>query len=156
MKRKTTTVVVLAAILAIGITVVANGHTSSVARHTTVRVDGKLTSTKRIDVPPHGDSPGDVSLASGELLSPRTHQKVGNYLLDCTNIPPQTGQCSITFALHGGHIAVLASFGPGFSGNTSATDPVVGGTGIYRAARGYDTETETGNGTMTFTFHLTQ
>jgi hypothetical protein len=75
----------------------------------------------------------------------------GRILLDCVDMPAQTGECALTLALSGGHVAVLASYGKGFRGESSAHDPIVGGTGAYRTARGYTDEVETGDGAMTLT-----
>jgi hypothetical protein len=119
-----------------------------------VRVDAKLTATKRIDAAPHGASPGDRSLAAGDLFAAGTKNKVGRILLDCVDMPAQAGQCALTLALRRGHVAVLASYGNGFSGQAAAHDPIVGGTGAYRTARGYTDEVETGEGAMRFTLHL--
>jgi hypothetical protein len=119
-----------------------------------VRVDAKLTATKRIDAAPHGASPGDRSLAAGDLFAAGTKNKVGRILLDCVDMPAHAGQCALTLALRRGHVSVLASYGNGFSGQTAAHDPIVGGTGAYRTARGYTDEVETGEGAMRFTLHL--
>jgi hypothetical protein len=124
------------------------------ATGTAVRVDAKLTATKRIDAAPRGASPGDTSLAAGDLFAVGTKNKVGRILLDCVDMPAQAGQCTLTLALPRGHVAVLASYGNGFSGQSAAHDPIVGGTGAYRTARGYTDEVETGEGAMRFTLHL--
>jgi hypothetical protein len=124
------------------------------ATGTAVHLDAKLTATKRIDAAPRGPSPGDRSLAAGDLFAAGTKNKVGRILLDCVDMPAQAGQCTLTLALRRGHVAVLASYGNGFSGQSAAHDPIVGGTGAYRTARGYTDEAETGDGAMRFTLHL--
>jgi hypothetical protein len=124
---------------------IAIADAAHAAAQNTIQLDAKITAAKRV---------GSAGLASGELRSPTNHKKLGGLLLDCTNLPRQSGECTVTLALPAGHIAILASYGPGFSGNTTATDPIIGGTGAYRAVRGYDTESETGARTMTFTLHL--
>ncbi|MGZ4232872.1 MAG: hypothetical protein ACXVVQ_15760 [Solirubrobacteraceae bacterium] len=134
--------------------VAAAAATGTTGTSGTVKVDAKLTTTKRIDSAPPGYSAGDRSLATGNLFAARSKRMVGRILLDCVDMPAQAGECAVTLALTGGHIAVLASYGKGFSGESSAHDPIVGGTGAYRTARGYTDEVETGDGAMTFTLHL--
>ena len=141
------TIVALAVTLSTGIAIADPGYSASAATQRTIKLDARIATAKRS---------GTSSLANGELRSPTTHNKVGNFLLDCVAITPQNGECTITFALRDGHIAILASYGRGFSGNTTATDAIVGGTGAYRSARGYDTEIETGEKTLRFTLHLMQ
>jgi hypothetical protein len=145
LKPLATTAVALAATLSAGIAIADTAYSASPAAQRTIKLDATITSAKRS---------GRSALASGELRSPTTHNKVGSYLLDCVNIPPHNGECNITFALRDGHIAILASYGRGFSGNTTATDPIVGGTGAYQTARGFDNEIEAGENTMRFTLHL--
>jgi hypothetical protein len=134
--------------------VAAAAATGTTATSRTVKLAAKLTATKRIDSAPRGYSAGDRSLAAGDLFAGGSKRKVGRILLDCVDMPAQTGECALTLALGGGHLAVLASYGKGFSGESSAHDPIVGGTGAYRTARGYTDEVETGDGAMTFTLHL--
>ncbi len=138
--------VALAITLSTGIAIADTGHSASPAAQRTIKLDAKIATAKRS---------GTSALASGELRSPATHHKAGSFLLDCVAITPQNGECTITLALRAGHIAILASYGRGFSGNTTATDPIVGGTGAYQTTRGYDNEIETGDNTMRFTLHLT-
>lgn len=145
MKPLAATAAALAVILSTGIAIADTGSPASPAAQRTIKLDAKITTAKRS---------GSSALASGELRSPTTHTKIGRFLLDCVDITPQSGECSITFALRDGHIAILASYGRGFSGNTTATDPIVGGTGAYQTARGYDNEIETGETTIRFTLHL--
>jgi len=147
MKLLATTAVALAVTLSTGIAIADTGHSASPAAQRAIKLDANITTAKRS---------GSSALASGELRSPTTHNKVGSFLLDCVNIPPQNGECTITFALRDGHIAILASYGLGFSGKSTATDPIVGGTGAYQSARGYDNEIETGQKTLRFTLHLMQ
>jgi hypothetical protein len=120
----------------------------------TVQLDAKLTATKHIDAAPKGYSAGDRSLAAGTLVDAMTKKRSGHILLDCVDMPAGTGECALTFALPAGHVAVLASYGKGFSGQSTAHDPIVGGTGAYATARGHTDEVETGNGKMHFTLHL--
>jgi hypothetical protein len=127
--------------------------TGAAATSDTVQLDAKLTATKRIDAAPHGFSAGDRSLAAGTLVD-TAKKKAGRILLNCVDMPAGTGECELTFALPAGHIAVLASYGKGFSGASSAHDPIVGGTGAYATARGFTDEVETGAGKMRFTLHL--
>jgi hypothetical protein len=149
-------IVTAVAAIALALAVVeASGESGHRVRHKTIHVDARLTAEKHVDQAPQGDSPGDVALASGNLLAPDSTRKVGHVVLDCVNIPPHYGECSITFALHGGHIASLGSFGPGFSGDTSGNDPVIGGTGIYRKARGYVHTQEGSGNAQKYTIHLT-
>ena len=128
--------------------------TGSAATSDTLQLSAKLTTTKRLDAAPKGYSPGDRSLAAGTLVDTETNKKAGRILLDCVDMPAGTGECVLTFALPTGHLAVLASYGKGFSGGSSAHDPIVGGTGAYATARGYTDEIETGEGKMRFTLHL--
>jgi hypothetical protein len=127
--------------------------TGTAATSDTLQLNAKLTATKRIDAAPKGFSAGDRSLAEGTLVDP-AKKKAGHLLLNCVDMPAGTGECMLTFALPAGHVAVLASYGKGFSGESSAHDPIVGGTGAYATARGYTDETETGEGKMRFTLHL--
>jgi hypothetical protein len=139
----------VAALAAVGVV----AATGSAATSDTLQLDAKLTATKQIDASPHGFSPGDRSLAVGALVD-AAKKKAGRILLSCVDMPAGTGECELTFALPTGHLAVLASYGKGFSGESSAHDPIVGGTGAYATARGYTDETETGEGKMRFTLHL--
>lgn len=151
MKRFSITLGIVA-LAAVGVGA-ANG---AAATSDTVQLDAKLTATKRIDAAPKGYSAGDRSLAAGTLVDATTKKRAGQMLLDCVDIPAGTGECALTLALPAGHVAVLASYGKGFSGQSSAHDPIVGGTGAYATARGYTDEVETGNGKMHFTLHLEQ
>jgi hypothetical protein len=142
-------VVTLAAVAVAGLAGIGTAATSD-----TLHLDAKLTATKRIDAAPKGYSPGDRSLAAGTLVDSATKKRTGRILLSCVDMPAGTGECELTFALPDGHLAVLASYGKGFSGQSSAHDPIVGGTGAYATARGYTDEVETGAGKMRFTLHL--
>ena len=146
MKLLATTVAV-AVTLSTGIAIADPGYSASPTAQRTIKLDAKITTAKRS---------GTSALASGELRSPTTHNKIGSFLLDCVAITRQNGECTITLALRDGHIAILASYGPGFSANTTATDPIVGGTGAYQTARGSDNEIETGQQTLRFTLHIKQ
>jgi hypothetical protein len=141
------TTVALAVTVSTGIAIADTAYSARPAAQRTIKLDAKIITAKRS---------GSSALASGELRSPTTHNKVGSFLLDCVAITSQNGECTITVALRNGHLAILASYGRGFSGNTTATDPIVGGTGAYQTARGYDNEIETGEKTLRFTLHLTQ
>lgn len=147
------TVVLIAAIFVVAV-VTASGKSADPSRHETIHVTAKLTNQKFVDEAPEGQSPGDVALASGKLIRSGGSKIVGRVLFDCVNIPPQHGECSLTLALPGGHLAVLASFGKGFTGNASGTDPIVGGTGSYRNAGGYMHTREVSQNTQKFTIHL--
>src|SRR3954467_2592006 len=124
--------------------------TGAAATSDTVQLDAKLTATKRIDAAPHGFSAGDRSLAAGTLVD-TAKKKAGRILLNCVDMPAGTGECELTFALPAAHIAVLASYGKGFSapsalvrssgkgfrGPSAARARIVGGTGAFATARGF-------------------
>src|SRR5436189_510673 len=111
MKRFSITLGIVA-LAAVGVGA-ANG---AAATSDTVQLDAKLTATKRIDAAPKGYSAGDRSLAAGTLVDATTKKRAGQMLLDCVDIPAGTGECALTLALPAGHVAVLASYGKGFSG----------------------------------------
>jgi hypothetical protein len=144
--------VLVAAVFA-GAVVTASGKSDS-SRRETIRVNANLTDQQFVDEAPDGQSPGDVSLASGKLVTSGGSKMVGRVLFDCVTIPPQHGECSLTLALPGGHLAVLASFGKGFTHKASGNDPIVGGTGNYRNAGGYMRTQEVDRDTQKFTIHL--
>ena len=146
--------ITLAVVALAAVAVAALAGTGTAATSDTLQLAATLTATKQIDAAPKGHSPGDRSLASGTLVDTATNKKAGRILLSCVDMPAGTGECELTFALPGGHVAVLASYGRGFSGESSAHDPIVGGTGTYATARGYTDEVETGEGKMHFTLHL--
>ena len=143
-------IIAVVALAAVGIV----ATTGTAAPADTLQLNAKLTATKRIDAAPKGYSPGDRSLAAGTLVDSTTKKQAGHVLLNCVDMPAGTGECTLTLALAAGHVAVLASYGKGFSGQSTAHDPIVGGTGDYATARGYTDEVETGEGKMRFTLHL--
>jgi hypothetical protein len=147
------TVALVVAVSVVGV-VTASGKSADSSRHETIHVNAKLTDQKFVDEAPDGPSSGDVALASGKLVTSGGSKTVGRVLFDCVNIPPQHGECSLTLALPGGHLAVLASFGKGFTGKASGNDPIVGGTGSYRDAGGYVRTQEVNQSTQRFTIHL--
>jgi hypothetical protein len=156
MKQLLSITVVLVATVLVAAAVTASGKSADSNQHKTIHVTAKLTGQKFVDEAPEGQSPGDVALASGRLVVEGGSRAVGRVLFDCVNIPPQHGECSLTLSLPGGHLAVLASFGKGFTGKASGNDPIVGGTGRYRNAGGYMRTQEAGHDTQNFTIHLTR
>jgi hypothetical protein len=80
--------------------------------------------------------------------------KIGHIQGHCITVPPENQECAFTLALPGGHLQMLAGYGSGFSGERTGADAIVGGTVIYRDARGDSTERETGEDTVEATLRI--
>lgn len=68
--------------------------------------------------------------------------------------PPDTTQCTLSFAFEDGQIIVNTGYGA-FNGGEHGNprNPIVGGSGSYSKARGW-VEEESGDDTFTETFHF--
>ena len=155
MKRSLTLIALLAVAGSVTAVVTASGQPAHASKARVIRVDAKFTAQHLVDAAPAGNSDGDNQLGSGLLRKAGTTKNVGRFVTSCINIPTNSGECTFTFALPGGKIAVLASYGKGFSGDVSAHDPIIGGTGAYASARGYIVDKETGEGKLSVVFHVT-
>jgi hypothetical protein len=105
-----------------------------------------------VDQPPRGDSVGDEQIFGGKLVS-HGHPR-GRVQAYCVVISSTNQECSFTYALHGGQLAVLVGYGKGVSGNHSSRDPIVGGSGVYAGARGEISGREVGPRKDRLVFHL--
>jgi hypothetical protein len=97
-------------------------------------------------------STGPLSYQTGVLRS--AGKLVGRYQGFCVDVSKQNSQCSFTAKLPGGQIAVQAAYGPGMNSGTAPVDPIVGGTGRYRLARGYVAEQFLSDTEANETLHL--
>ncbi|MEY2514816.1 MAG: Dirigent-like protein [bacterium] len=128
----------------------AGGHASG---RQTMRLHVHWTGGQQVDSAPTGDSPGDFSVTAGDLFTP-AGKKVGHIQGHCITVPRENQECAFTLALPGGHLQMLAGYGSGFSGETTGADAIVGGTGVYRNARGDSTERETSDDTVEATLRI--
>ena len=120
----------------------------------TLVLEGKQTSFTPVELPPDGDSPGDEAVLAGTLS--KDGKSSGTYQGYCVLIaPPDTTQCTYSFALEDGQIIVSTGYGA-FNGGEHGNprNPIVGGSGSYSKARGWVEEAESGDGTFTETFHF--
>jgi hypothetical protein len=147
MKRLLTLTAVLATSTLGAVTLAASSNARPRTASTTIHVVVKMTSAKRV-------ADGGLGLVAGDVLAPAGH-KIGHYQGECFQVTNDTNNCTFTLALPAGHIAFIGAYGPGFSGNTSARSPIVGGTNAYRDARGEVDEQETGNAAQ-LTIHLSR
>jgi hypothetical protein len=126
----------LAAATSVAVAVTASGHTARPAKITTLRVTLRMTSAKRVDAAPKGQSAGDLGVITGELRAPGATTTIGHYVGVCVQATRSISHCTWTLALARGHIVFDGAYGTGFSGETTARSAVLGGTGAYRGALG--------------------
>ena len=112
----------------------------------TIRVYEHDTTQASLDLGEKGDSPGDRFIYSGDLFDKKGGKNVGRAAGNCETVSVGSAHaesvCTVNLILAGGHI-----IGQGV-GNTAEifggkTVPfaIVGGTGVYRNARGDGTVT---------------
>ncbi|MFI1169689.1 hypothetical protein ACH4UM_40640 [Streptomyces sp. NPDC020801] len=119
----------------------------------------KPTQVQNVDVPPPGAGQGDQLIVTGDLV--RSAVTVGRFDEVCTTV--RTGsnnssdlQCQITLSLPQGQITVQGVFGISASGPGDITLAITGGTGSYRAARGFIHAVSTSGVETEVTVHITR
>lgn len=126
---------------------------SSTVAGRTMTLTGVVTSFRPVlDAKPTGQSAGDIATVTGNLL--RSGKAYGRYHGVCTQISKSTSQCAFTLGLPDGQILIQSSYGPGFNTGNTAREPIIGGSGAYKGARGQDIGTETDNTHATFRLEL--
>ena len=107
----------------------------------------------QLDLGKKGPSIGDERIFADSLLDAKG-KKVGHDAGVCTftTLTPPEATCSITFFLSGGEIATQFLNAP----PPRKVAAIVGGTGVYRAARGEAVIVEGPKQTGTITFRLTR
>lgn len=146
--------VTLLAVVAVS-TVLIAGADSATRPATTLRVSNKLDAIKLVDSAPRGRSAGDLAVLGGTLRAPGSRRVIGHYQGTCVTMrPTSNSQCTFTWALAGGQLTTITAYGKHFNGETTVHDAIVGGTGIYRDARGQGIGRETGDTTGIETFQF--
>jgi hypothetical protein len=107
----------------------------------TIRITSREVKLTRVDVGPHGLSPGDVEVMRAQLFNTRlTPKALGHSEVVCTFVVKTSRNCSGTYFLPQGKIVVS---GPIFYRQLFEL-AVIGGTGIYDNVRGSLTVTSLG------------
>jgi len=113
-------------------------------RGRTIRVFEHDTQQANIDLGDKGTSPGDRFIWSGDLFDRKGGKNVGRVGGNCETA--STGAhaesvCTGNFILAGGQIIVqgISNTADLFGGKNVTWAAIIGGTGIYRTARGYST-----------------
>lgn len=143
----------LAALLAaVGLTIaVMSGGASTSPGQTVHVIEHALTDTTA-DVPPVGDSSGDVLTFHNPVFNAADTTKVGRDQGYCIRIKaPGSYECNWTTFLSNGHITVE---GPFFDTRNSKL-AITGGTGAYSDARGVmELKSRSGGTKFDFIFHF--
>jgi hypothetical protein len=118
-----------------------------------VQLVAKQTQSEPVDLGKKGLSLGDELVIAEDLY--RNGKKVGDHSVVCTyvHLNPSALQCVGTFALPEGQIAGQALLH--LPAASSVDVAVTGGTGAYRAARGYVRTVPAGQTERKLTFYLT-
>ncbi len=126
---------------------------SSTRAGQTLSLTGVVTSIRPVvDAKPTGQSPGDVAAITGKLF--QKGKPSGRYHGVCIQITKTASQCSFTLGLPEGQILIQSSYGPGFNTGNTAREPIIGGSGAYKGARGQSIGTETDDTHITFHLQL--
>lgn len=107
----------------------------------TLRFRESSTNGSFVDVGPSGTSQGDYLAWDDPLTYSDSNTPAGRVAGVCTlvDVTSQLYDCApVTYILPGGTIAVEGLFS---GAGTPETDPIIGGTGVYRDVRGTDTVT---------------
>jgi hypothetical protein len=155
LKRILAISVAAATIAALAIALSASGGASaSGSGARTLHLTFQTSYAQTFEQPPEGESAGDLSVFGGTLRS--GGKAAGKFQAECVHVSSTHSQCSLTGAVHGGQIAAVPAYGPGFSGTQPVSRyPIVGGTGAFQNARGYIVEQDTAQDSGSLTIHLT-
>jgi allene oxide cyclase len=117
-----------------GLAMAATGSSTSGQMRTTLHVVEHPVNEHVVDLPPKGDSQGDLFPFSNLLFNASNTSQVGRDQGNCIRTNPARGewQCSWTNKLADGQITVE---GPFYDTRDSRL-AIIGGTGIYRDAHG--------------------
>lgn len=139
-------VVVLIALAAAAVPSAAWAFTAANAdAEEVMNIEGRITDFQPVDLAAPGDSPGDMGIMRGDLL--RDGKPSGKFQAYCVTVNgPEQSECSFTLALPDGQLSVRGGYGDGINGDDTVRETVIGGTGRYAFARGYDIGTETESG----------
>src|SRR3954470_22903263 len=155
MRRLLSTVVPLAAIVAlvVAVTAYAGGGSGDNRGHgRTITVVEHATTDTTTDTGAKDDSVGDILTFANDVFDSRDAKKVGTDNGYCLRtVKGAAYECNWTTFLAGGQITVE---GPFFDAKDS-TLAITGGTGRYRGARGtMDLHSLAGGTKFTFAFHV--
>jgi hypothetical protein len=151
MKGKTRIMLAAASVAAVAL-VISLVSVSTAATATKITVIEHATTDAVVDLPPTGDSAGDLLTFHNELFDETNSEVVGSDQGECVRIEVGVSwECRFTSFLEGGSIMVE---GPFFDTEPS-TFAITGGTGAYKNASGAMKLTSNADGTeFTFAFKI--
>ena len=134
LKRAVIVAAVSAGLIGTVLAVTATGSTSTSSTTTRLHLIEHPVNEHVVDLPPSGDSQGDLFPFSNLLFNAANDHQVGRDQGNCIRTNPRRGewQCSWTNKLADGQITVE---GPFYDTRDSRL-AIIGGTGIYRDAHG--------------------
>src|SRR5581483_11967976 len=125
---------ILVATLALGAAILASTSFAGRSSSHALRLVGTATTQKvTLDVPPKGDSPGDMGVKVGTIA--QDGKRVGRYQGVCFLLPAHGSLCTFTLSLPGGQILLQSGYGPGLNDGAVVREPIVGGSGVYAGIR---------------------
>jgi len=141
-------------VAAVGLTIAVVTGGASTTPGQTVHVIEHANTDTLADVPPAGDSTGDVLTFHNPVFNASDSNQVGRDSGYCIQIKagdPSSWECNWTTFLKDGHITVE---GPFFDTKDSVL-AITGGTGAYRDARGVmELKSKAGGTKFDFIFHF--
>ena len=109
-------------------------HIAHAASYTVIHVVEHYNNNVIIDLGPKGDSMGDLNPFADPIFDAANKKQVGYESGNCIRtIVGKLYECNWTVFLKGGQISVE---GPSYDKNANSVLAIIGGTGIYRDARG--------------------
>ena len=126
---------------------VAAARTDGASLHqTTITVVLKNRDYRVVDLPPAGESHGDIRVGNAQLYNAGETQRIGSFHIFCSLTDPadrpgedaQVTECMFTYSLPGGDITTQGITRRASLGDVAEADvdAVTGGTGRYQTARG--------------------
>jgi allene oxide cyclase len=128
-------IIVLAIVLAVGLSVASNAdHVAYATTSTVIHVIEHYNNNVIIDLGPKGDSMGDLNPFSDPIYDANNKNQVGYESGSCIRtIVGKLWECNWTVFLKGGQMSLE---GPSYDNSNDSVVAVIGGTGVYTNVHG--------------------